>query len=198
VTAVLSATLTEGLARYEIGPKLRALRLKKKMGLVELGRHTGLSPALLSKIERDRLFPTLPTLLRIALVFSVGLEYFFTGARERPVVAIVRKKDRKRLPEHPGAGEVAYHFECLDYPATERRLNAYYVEFAPIAAEKVRPHEHDGAEIVYLLKGRLAVSFGDETHVLEAGDSMYFDSGRPHGYRRQGTAPCAAVVVTTA
>jgi transcriptional regulator with XRE-family HTH domain len=48
---------------------------------------------MLSKIERGRLFPTLPTLLRIALVFGVGLEFFFAGAREKPLVAVVRKKD---------------------------------------------------------------------------------------------------------
>ena len=99
---MLSATLTSGLSGYGIGAKVRALRLKKKMGLVELGRHTGLSPALLSKIERSRLFPTLPTLLRIALVFSVGLEFFFAGAREKPLVAVVRKAQRVRLPERAG------------------------------------------------------------------------------------------------
>jgi transcriptional regulator with XRE-family HTH domain len=49
----------------------RELRLKNKMGLVELGRHTGLSPAMRSKIERGHLFTTLPTLLRIALVFGL-------------------------------------------------------------------------------------------------------------------------------
>ena len=65
---MLTRTISEGLERYQIGGKLRGLRLKKKMGLVELGKHTDLSPALLSKIERGRLFPTLPTLLRIALV----------------------------------------------------------------------------------------------------------------------------------
>ena len=43
------------------------------MGLAQLGKHTGLSPGLLSKIERGQLFPTLPTLLRIALVFGEGL-----------------------------------------------------------------------------------------------------------------------------
>ena len=47
---VISETLQKGLAQYSIGEKLRALRLKKKKGLVELGQHTGLSPALLSKI----------------------------------------------------------------------------------------------------------------------------------------------------
>ena len=56
---MLSATLEAGLSDYAIGGKIRALRLKKKMGLVELGQHSGLSPALLSKLERGRLFPTL-------------------------------------------------------------------------------------------------------------------------------------------
>src|SRR6187397_1351487 len=105
---MLSATLEAGLSDYAIGAKIRALRLKKKMGLVELGQHTGLSPALLSKLERGRLFPTLPTLLRIALVFSVGLEFFFAGAREKPLVAVVRKKDRIQLPDRPGSGAVMY------------------------------------------------------------------------------------------
>ena len=100
---MLSATLEEGLRDYAIGAKIRALRLKKKMGLVELGQHSGLSPALLSKLERGRLFPTLPTLLRIALVFSVGLDYFFAGAREKPLVAVVRKAERVQLPERQDA-----------------------------------------------------------------------------------------------
>src|SRR6188474_491895 len=94
---MLSATLQKGLDEYAVGAKIRALRLKKKMGLVELGRHSGLSPALLSKIERGRMFPTLPTLLRIALVFSVGLDYFFVGAREKPLLAVVRKAERVQL-----------------------------------------------------------------------------------------------------
>src|SRR5436190_11740732 len=73
---MLSKTLSSGLQQYQIGPKLRSLRLRKKLGLVELGSHTGLSAAMLSKIERGVLFPTLPTLLRIAMVFNVGLEHF--------------------------------------------------------------------------------------------------------------------------
>jgi len=193
---VLSGTLSEGLARYGIGEKLRRLRLRKKMGLVELGRHTGLSPALLSKIERGRLYPTLPTLLRIALVFSVGLEYFFAGPRERPTVAVVRKKDRLRFPERPD-GQSAYAFECLDYPATERRMNAYYVEVSARAGDETTPHQHPGAETIYVLRGKLALRVEDDEHVLAAGDSVYFDSGAPHTYARASAAPCAAIVVTT-
>ena len=194
---MLSATLKSGLADYDIGGKLRTLRLKKKMGLVELGKHTGLSPAMLSKIERGRLFPTLPTLLRIALVFGVGLEFFFAGAREKPLVAVVRRRDRVRLPERPQARDSAFHFESLDYPAVERRFNTYLAEFLPIAPDKRRPHEHGGAEFIYVLSGSLCIQIGADEHDLGQGDSIYFDSSIPHSYSRNGQRACSAIVVTS-
>jgi transcriptional regulator with XRE-family HTH domain len=194
---MLSATLQKGLGEYAIGEKVRALRLKKKMGLVELGKHTGLSPALLSKIERGRLFPTLPTLLRIALVFSVGLEYFFAGSREKPLVAVARKAERVTLPDRPGARDVAFRFASLDYPATERRFNSYYAEFFPIAVDRLRPHQHPGVEFVFALQGTLSVHIAEDEHALEAGDAIYFDSSVPHAYRRAGGRACAALVVTS-
>jgi len=193
---MLSKTLQDGLNDYGIGAKIRALRLKKKIGLVDLGKHTGLSPALLSKIERGRLFPTLPTLLRIALVFGVGLEYFFAGAREKPLVAVTRKSERVELPERPGARDAAYRFASLDYPATERRFNCYYAEFFPVAPEKLRPHDHAGVEFIYVIQGTLSVHMNGEEHALEAGDAVYFDATIPHAYRRSGGRLCSAVVVT--
>jgi transcriptional regulator with XRE-family HTH domain len=193
----LTQTLLDGLERYEIGPKLRALRLKKKMGLVELGKHTGLSPAMLSKIERGRLFPTLPTLLRTALVFGVGLEHFFLDARERPVSVVVRRADRVRLPDRPPPGRPAYHFESLDFPATERPINGFYAEFEAVADGAPPRHQHDGIELIYVLEGKLGVSTHDAEEVLERGDSMYFDATQPHGYRKVAGKRCAAVVVTT-
>jgi transcriptional regulator with XRE-family HTH domain len=195
---MLSPTLRDGLKAYSIGPKLRALRLKKKMGLVELGRHAGLSPAMLSKVERGQLFPTLPTLLRIALVFSVGLDFFFSGSRDKPVVGIVRRRDRLRFAEKPGGRDVAYEFESLDYPAVERRLNGYFAEFMEVPVEKLRFHEHAGGEFIYVLAGTLSVHIAEDAHVLQAKDSMYFDPGVPHAYRKLGDKSCCAIVVTTA
>jgi mannose-6-phosphate isomerase-like protein (cupin superfamily) len=197
LTQVLTPTLRDGLKSYGIGPKIRAIRLKKKMGLVELGKHTGLSAAMLSKIERGQLFPTLPTLLRVALVFSVGLDYFFSGNRDKPVVGIVRRKDRLRFREKPDTRDVAYEFESLDFPAVERRMNSYLAEFMPVADDKVRPHAHPGGEFLYVLSGTLEMLIGDEAHQLNAGDSIYFDSSVPHAYRRSGAKPCSAIVVTS-
>jgi quercetin dioxygenase-like cupin family protein/DNA-binding XRE family transcriptional regulator len=166
------------------------------MGLVELGKHTGLSAAMLSKLERGKLFPTLPTLLRIALVFGVGLEYFFTDERKRHVVAIARKKERLRFPDSPDRPSIAYNFESLDFKATERKLNAFYAEFEPIPADNSRPHQHPGVELLYLISGKLDLTIGSETFNLESGDAVYFDSGVRHGYHRASKTSCTGVIVT--
>lgn len=76
--------MNESLRPYAIADKLRTLRLRKSMGLAQLAEHTGLSQAMLSRLENGRLVPTLPTLTRIATVFSVGLDYFFT---DPPVIS---------------------------------------------------------------------------------------------------------------
>jgi transcriptional regulator with XRE-family HTH domain len=195
---MLSDTLVEGLGRYGVGEKLRSLRLKKKMGLVELGEHSGLSPALISKIERGKLFPTLPTLLRLALVFSVGLEYFFVETKNRPVLAIVRKSDRKLFPEKPNTVDVAYHFESLDFAATERKMSSYLAHFEPLSpkATKIGRHTHQGVEFIYMITGRLRLYFGEGEYELDAGDSIYFDATVSHGYERIGQKDATGVVVS--
>jgi quercetin dioxygenase-like cupin family protein len=65
-----------------------------------------------------------------------------------------------------------------------------------VAPEKLRVHQHAGGEFIYLLTGTLRLRVGDEEHTLEAGDSIYFDSTAPHGYRRTGAKACTAIVVT--
>jgi mannose-6-phosphate isomerase-like protein (cupin superfamily) len=139
--------------------------------------------------------PTLPTLLRIAMVFSVGLEYFF-NSEPRPVLAIVRRKDRLRFPDSPDARQPAFYFESLDFPVPNRALNSYFAEFEAVDEESVRTHQHPGIELLYVLSGRLELRAGEDTHTLVEGDSIYFDSSVAHGYRRLGTKRTAALVVT--
>ncbi len=193
---MINDTIVKGLQPYRIGEKLRALRLNKKLGLVELGKHTGLSPALISKLERGKLFPTLPTLLRIAMVFNVGLDFFFTDESRNHVVSIVRKGDRLRFPERPNAKDVAYFFESLDFAAPEARLNAFLADFQRVSAASLRLHQHTGFEFVHVISGTLEIGIGGTPHELSAGDSIYFDSSVPHTYRNGGKKPCSALVVT--
>jgi transcriptional regulator with XRE-family HTH domain len=193
---MISQHLKESLDRYHVGEKIKQLRLRRKMGLVELSRHTGLSPALLSKLEHGKLYPTLPTLSRIAMVFSTGLDFFFLDDRQKHTFALVRKKDRLRFPEAPDADLVAFDFESLDFLASDRKFNAYLADFRTVPPSRIRLHEHAGVEFIYVLKGKLSLKIGTEEEILDGGDSLYFDSQFPHGYSRVGAKPCSALVIT--
>ena len=160
-----SKTIAEGLGKYAIGGKLRRLRLRKSMGLLELSKHTGLSPAMLSKLERGVMHPTLPTLLRIAMVFSVDLDYFFVP-EPKPVLEIVRQSDRLRFPDSPGEKNTCYHFESLDFPVPQRALNSYLAEFEPIEMKDNRFHEHPGIELLYVISGKLELHTHEAKHEL--------------------------------
>jgi transcriptional regulator with XRE-family HTH domain len=163
---------------YGIGEKIRALRREKKMGLVELGRHSGLSAALLSKIETGKLIPPLPTLLRIAMVFSVGLDYFFADDGRKNKVVVSKgdgSSDRVLIPEDP-----------------ERKLEAELRSFASVPSQisAVRT----GTAMLYLLSGGLTATVAGEQWELSEGDSMTFPLQLEHALRAAGD-PARALVV---
>ena len=114
-------------------------------------------------------------------------------AATRPTLAVVRRAERNRFPEKLGDEHPGFFFECLDFPALERSMSAYYVEFEPVPS---RVHHHAGAEFLYIIDGHLVVTVGDTAYELGPGDSMYFDPSVPHKYQRSGAATCRAVVVT--
>src|SRR5437899_2614480 len=159
------------LAQYLIGQKVRALRLRRSMGLTQLGQRTGLSPALLSKIENGKLVPTISTLLRIATVFEVTLEHFFQNEHRRRVISITRKGERDVSSDRRFTCEEGFDLSRLDLGTGERKFQPYLAEFAPSAEAVYRPHMHQGFEFVYVLGGRLQMMVGSDQHELSAGDS---------------------------
>ncbi len=189
-----SRTIETELEGYKIGEKVRALRKERGLRLIELGNHTGLSAAMLSKIEGGRIVPTLPTLTRIALAFSVGLEHFFAAETTRHAFGITRTNERVKLPGATPEGGMPYDFESLDCAVHEPKLNAYLASFRSAAAAS--RHKHDGAEFIFIVEGTLELTWAGQTHVLEAGDSVYFDPRLEHSYRRRGDNPCTGIVVT--
>src|SRR6266481_8040195 len=110
----------EVIGEKRIGERIKQLRLKKSMGLVELGRHTGLSASFLSQLETGRVVPTLRNLARIAMVFSKDLSYFFEP-EPRTLFRLHRRDERVRLPQ-TGVDDPSYFFESLGYHVPDRQL----------------------------------------------------------------------------
>ncbi|HEX9200122.1 MAG TPA: XRE family transcriptional regulator [Acidobacteriaceae bacterium] len=187
------------IAEKRIGERIKHLRLKKSMGLVELGRHTGLSASFLSQLETGRVVPTLRNLARIAMVFSKDLNYFFEP-EPQTLFRIHRGKDRVRLPQS-GVQNPSYFFESLGYLVPDRQLDPYFAEFLPAKAgpdrrPDPRPHQHFGCEFLFVLSGMLTIRHGEASHQAEQGDAIYFDASTTHSYECCGTTPATALIVT--
>ena len=183
------------IAEKRIGERIKYLRLKKSMGLVDLGRHTGLSASFLSQLETGRVVPTLRNLARIAMVFSKDLSYFFDPEPES-LFRIHRGKQRVRLPQ-TGVVDPTYYFESLGYLVPDRQLDPYFAEFLPYkAGREPRAHQHLGCEFLFLLSGQLDVQHGEAKHRIEAGDAIYFDAATVHSYQCVGEKSATALIVT--
>jgi transcriptional regulator with XRE-family HTH domain len=184
------------LGHYLIGQKLRALRLRRSMGLLQLGERTGLSPALLSKIENNKLVPTVPTLLRIAMVFDVTLDHFFQNEHRQRLISITRKEQREQSVAGSSlVGEDCYALTRLDLGPGDRKFQPYLAEFFPAKGSNGKPHMHQGFEFIHVLRGTLQLSIGTDENVLRAGDSIYFDSNLRHAYRRTSQEECIGFMV---
>src|SRR5271157_4390570 len=183
------------IAEKHIGDRIRRLRLKKSMGLVELGRHTGLSASFLSQLETGRVVPTLRNLARIAMVFSKDLSYFFE-AEPQSMFRVHRRKDRVRLPQ-TGVEPPGYFFESLGYMVPDRHMDPYFAEFVPLdKSAESKAHVHPGFEFLYVMSGELELRHGDQSCVLAAGDGVYFDASTPHSYRCTSAKSSEALIVT--
>ncbi len=191
----LSVAVEATIHAKSIGDRIKYLRQRKGMGLVELGRHTGLSASFLSQLETGRVVPTLRNLARIAMVFSRDMSYFFEP--EPPdLFRVVRAEDRTRHPQ-TGAAVPGYFFENLGGPANGTPVMPYIAEFLPADGKREqRSHQHAGAEFLYVLSGCLQIMHGERTETFEAGDAVYFHSTTTHSYHRLGDEACEALILT--
>src|SRR5258708_4943742 len=194
-TQVDSATAEQFIAEKHIGERIKRLRLKKSMGLVELGRHTGLSASFLSQREAGRVVPTFGNLARIAMLFSKDLSYFFE-AEPQAMFRVHRRKERVRLPQ-TGVESPTYFFESLGYMVPDRHMDPYFAEFIPLTDhQESKAHMHPGYEFLYVLDGELSLQHGENRCTLELGDAVYFDSSTAHSYVCCGSKSANALIVT--
>jgi transcriptional regulator with XRE-family HTH domain len=182
------------LAGAQLGQQIKRLRLKRSMGLVELGKLTGLSASFLSQLETGRVVPTLRNLARVALVFNKDLSYFFESAQQS-IFRVQRRRDRVRLPMgSPLPGYIAESFGIL---IPEGGLRPCLAEFLPGEhPTPFQPESYLGVEMVYVLSGAIELQRKGEPHYLEARDVCYISGESQRSYRCAGPEPAQALIIS--
>lgn len=181
----------QSLEVYSIAPKLRALRMRKGLTLSRLAAETGLSTALLSKLETDHMIPTLTTLAIISRVFGVGLGFFFADA-ENHSLSITRKLHETR----PGRKQEVLKQVPLNARAGSPIL-AREVGFPPGVVGVLTEVGKAFSGVIYVLEGRLQLDSAGQQDVLEAGDCVCLDSAMLITWGANGKSPCRALVVAS-
>lgn len=179
------------LEPYSIGVKLRTLRTQKHLTLSRLAVETGLSTALLSKLETDRMIPTLPTLSNICRVYGVGLSYFFNEAT-RHTLAITRKA---HLAGN-GRGHEAIKHVSLHAATASDKIVARMVELPAGVTGMISEAGRPICAVLQVLEGKLQLDAGGMHEALEAGDCVYLDSEMAIAWGASGTDRCRVLMVT--
>ncbi len=195
IEEVDAASVEMMIADNSVGARIKQLRLKRSMGLVELGAKTGLSASFLSQLETGRVVPTLRNLARLGLVFEKDLSYFFQPD-QHSFFRVQRKKDRVRIPQ-PKAVNPSHLAESFGILVPDRSLGPCIAEFFPHRdATPFRPHMYQGHEMVYLIAGSLDIEFGNRHDTLDAGDAAYLDAGTSRTFRCAGDGSATALIIS--
>jgi transcriptional regulator with XRE-family HTH domain len=188
----------------ELGEKIKALRIQKKLSLNELSRKSGVSKSLQSQIERNISVPTVTTLRRITTALEISVSDFFTSTEIdstnsfeynqntcRKRIAVVAKNERKRLTMPKGK----IQYELLS-PDLQHKIQFVFIRLPP-GAKTEAFLSHEGEECGVVLKGRLKGEIGKEVVILNEGDSICYDGTIPHRWENIGRTKALSIWAVT-
>jgi transcriptional regulator with XRE-family HTH domain len=177
--------------RRVLGERIRERRKELNLTAKDFAQLAGVSPALISQIERGNTDPSLDSLRRIARALNVPLFDLF-DERPRQHARVVRREQRMTLTAPDGG--IAYE----RVSPGNGRLELLHGVLQPGTVSSPTLWAHPPSEeCVVVVEGTVVVEIEDEEIVLGPGDSAYFDSARPHRYRNDTEAPARFLVAVT-
>jgi 2-oxoglutarate ferredoxin oxidoreductase subunit gamma len=166
--------------QVNVGERVREVRENRGLSIEDISQRTGIPVAILEEIEEETIAPPLGTVIKLAKALEMKMGYFISGKEDRPFT-IVRVDDRKVISRYDSkkGKHYGYEFESLAPHKKDRHMEPFLVTLEPVDTDEERS-THDGQEFIYVLEGSMEVRLGDEIHILEPGDSIYYDSTVPH------------------
>ncbi|MCB1503006.1 MAG: cupin domain-containing protein [Bauldia sp.] len=164
-----------------IGGRIRKARLARGMTLQTIAQVSGLSPSMLSLVERGRASPSIGSLIVIAHALGITMSELVSTPEARENRLVVHSDEAPIV-------ETARHVvRRLLREDRERGVSLALNEYAPHTGSAERPISHEGFEYGFVLEGQLTVEVDGVSHQLKAGDLIAYDSRRQHKIWNHGT-----------
>ena len=161
----------------------------------EVAKQAGVSESLISQIERNNISPAIDTLLTIAEILHIDMDYLFKDLRQKTAVNVVKKDERLRIKRD------GVFFERLSRTPEQdddvHGIEGYYLEIPPGMENGNDLYGHKGKELGTIISGSGSLLIGGQKVTLCAGDSVSFASDIPHTLKNTGKEPLKAFWVIT-
>lgn len=161
-----------------VGKRIKSLRESQSIGLEEMAERTGLNVEQITRIESDKELPSLAPLIKIARALGVRLGTFLDD-RDALGPVISRKTNRKEGISFSTSQTVSrtyMDYYSLSSDKSGRHMEPFVILVDPRAEGDFQLSSHEGEEFIFCLDGAIEVTYGEDSHILEEGDSIYYDS----------------------
>lgn len=162
------------MIKLDIGKKIRAIRNRKKITIAQMCEGTGLSKGFISNVENNNTSPSINTLSTIADFLGVPLPYLLLEKKQH--MRVVRKEARRNS---------SYNNLKIEHLASKGGLRTMIVEIPP-GASIGEPHSHEGEESHLVLEGKILAEQGEDSFIVEEGDSFSWNASVPHYVKNIG------------
>ena len=184
-----------------VGEKIKSLRDTKQISITELAERTGLAEEQIERIENNVDIPSLAPLIKIARALGVRLGTFLDDQDELGAV-ISRKQDNTQntisFSNNAMNARTHMRYRSLSKSKAYRNMEPFIIDIEATDETSYEVSSHEGEEFIYVMEGAVEIAYGKINHIIEAGDSIYYDSIVPHhvhGFKGQA-AKILAVVYT--
>lgn len=168
--------------KLDIGSKIRAIRKRKKITIAQLCEGTGLSKGFVSNVENNNTSPSIATLQTIATFLNVPLPYLLLEKKQH--MQVVRKDERTYS---------TFNGLKIEHISSVSGLRMMNVDLPP-GASMGEENAHEGVECHIVLEGRVLVSQGEDSAILEAGDTFSWNASVPHFVKNVGEEKAVVLI----
>ncbi len=182
---------------YRFGEKIRLVRERRGMTLKEVGAEAKVSESLVSQIERNKVSPSVDTLMAITDALDIDPEYLFRDYKKKRKVIITPEKERNSLTLNNVSYFQLANISNKDKESKVTEVETMMIEIQPGGEKGDIEYGHPGNEIGIILQGSGELVYGTETYNLKKGDSLSFSSDIPHILKNRGGNILKAIWIIT-
>jgi len=178
-----------------LGKRLKQIRLRKGLTQEVLSTRSGLTKSYISLLEAGKKIPAISTLSLIAAALETTLGELFESVERSSEVAVVRKNERFQVAKQ--GTPFGYLYESLSSNSRNKIMVPFIVTVLPSGRREGKPVEfqHAGEEFDFVLEGRIRYTIDNEEYILNAGDSIYFNSILKHKVEALDDKPAVTLSV---